>query len=134
MESPTSYVKQEQLKAVNAMRVCRTERLGIDIYVCPKCRKEKQIYHNCKNRFCPTCSWKDTMEWAERIQRRMLRVKHRHIVCTLPHSIHGLIRKNKVLLDALMRSAACATYLWREEELPSACSYDCVMGRHQEEG
>lgn len=112
LESPTSYIKPEQLKAVNAMRVCRTERLGIDVYACPECGEEKRIYHNCKNRFCPTCSWKDTMEWAERIKRRMLRVKHRHIVCTLPHSIHGLIRKNKVLLDALMRSAAFTFKDW----------------------
>lgn len=119
MESPTSYVKPEQLKSVNAMRVCRTERLGIDIYACPECGEEKRIYHNCKNRFCPTCSWKDTMDWAERIRKRMLRVKHRHIVCTLPHSIHPLIRKNKVLLDALMRSAAFTfkDWLWHRHQI-----------------
>ncbi len=101
------------------MRVCRTERLGIDIYACPECGEEKRIYHNCKNRFCPTCSWKDTMEWADRIKRRMLRVKHRHIVCTLPHSIHSLIRKNKVLLDVLMRSAAFTfkDWMWHRHQI-----------------
>jgi len=119
MESPSSYVKPEQLKAVNAMRVCRTERLGIDIYACPECGEEKRIYHNCRNRFCPTCSWKETMDWAERIRKRMLRVKHRHIVCTLPHSIHSLIRKNTVLLDALMRTASFTfkDWLWHRHQI-----------------
>lgn len=36
MESPTEYVKPEQLKAVNAMRVCRTAVLGVDVYACPE--------------------------------------------------------------------------------------------------
>jgi Putative transposase/Transposase zinc-binding domain len=132
MESPASYVKAEQLKAVNALRVCRTERLGIDIYACPDCGEEKRIYHNCKNRFCPTCSWKDTMEWAERIRGRMLRVKHRHIVCTLPHSIHPLIRKNKVLLDSLMRAAAFTFKDWMRHRYQIKIGIICVLHTYGE--
>ena len=71
MESPSEYVKPEQLKAVNAMRVCRTEVLGVDVYSCPDCGDITHKYHNCKNRFCPTCSWQDTVRWAEKVKVKM---------------------------------------------------------------
>lgn len=117
MKSPTEYVKPEQLKAVNAMRVCRTAVLGVDIYACPECGEVTHIYHSCKNRFCPTCSWKDTVKWAEKVKNRMLKVKHRHIVCTLPHSLHPLIKKNEqLLLSSLMRAAAATFKDWFENK------------------
>ena len=107
MKSPKKYVEPEQLKAVNAMRVCRTAVLGIDIHVCSECGEITPIYHSCKNRFCPSCSWGDTLKWAEKIKGKMMKVKHRHIVCTLPHSLHALIKKNrKLLLSAMMRASA----------------------------
>ena len=106
MKSPKEFVKPEQLKAVNAMRVCRTPVLGVDLYACQKCGDITHIYHSCKNRFCPTCSWGDTIKWAEKLKSKMLNVKHRHIVCTIPHSLHPLIKKNRVLLlSALMRAS-----------------------------
>ena len=106
MKSPKEFVQPEQLKAVNAMRVCRTAVLGVDLHACPECGEITHIYHSCKNRFCPTCSWRDTMKWAERIKGKMLNVKHRHIVCTIPHSLHPLIKKNReLLLSVLMRAS-----------------------------
>lgn len=113
MKSPKEYVKPEQLKAVNAMRVCRTAVLGVKEYACPDCGELSKVYHSCKNRFCPTCSWKDTMKWAERIKKRMLKVKHRHIVCTLPHSLHPLLKRNEqLLLSCLMRASAATFTDW----------------------
>src|SRR4030042_3040065 len=115
MECPSEYVEPEQLKAVNAMRVCRTAVLGIDEYACPECGDITQVYHSCKNRFCPTCSWQDTVRWAEKVKSNMLWIKHRHVVCTLPHSLHPLIKKNqKKLLSALMRASARTFQEWFE--------------------
>jgi len=117
MESPTEYVKPEQLKAVNAMRVCRTAVLGVDVYACPECGDITNKYHSCKNRFCPTCSWQDTVRWAEKLKGKMLGIKHRHIVCTLPHSLHPLIKRNeKQLFSALMRSSADTFQDWFEHK------------------
>ncbi len=117
MKSPSKFVEPEQLKAVNAMRVCRTPVLGVDIYACPDCGEVTKVYHSCKNRFCPTCSWKDTMKWAKKIKGKMLKVKHRHIVCTLPHSLNSLIKRNrKLLLSSLMRSAAATFKDWVENK------------------
>ncbi len=106
MKSPKEFVQPEQLKAVNAMRVCRTAVLGVDMHACPDCGEITYTYHSCKNRFCPTCSWGDTIKWAEKIRGKMMNVKHRHIVCTIPHSLHPLIKKNRnLLLSVLMRAS-----------------------------
>lgn len=117
MKSPAKFVRPEELKAVNAMRVCRTAVLGVDEYACPECGEITHIYHSCKNRFCPTCGWKDTIKWAERVKNRMLKIKHRHIVCTLPHSLHPLIKRNEELLfGCLMRAAANTFKNWFENK------------------
>ena len=40
-QSPAEYITPEQYKAVAAIRVCRTEALGVDHYVCPDCGEIK---------------------------------------------------------------------------------------------
>lgn len=106
-QKPKDYITPEQYKAVNALRLCRTEALGIDHYVCEECGEITQVYHSCKNRFCPTCSWQDTLKWAERVKGKMLNLSHRHVVMTLPHGLNSLIKRNrKPLLDLLLRSSS----------------------------
>jgi hypothetical protein len=112
-KSPAEYIQPEQYKAVNAMRVCRTAALGVDLYACPGCGEITEVYHSCKNRFCPTCSWQDTVRWAERVKGQMLNLPHRHAVFTLPHQLIPIIKSNgKELLNILMRTAADTLKDW----------------------
>jgi hypothetical protein len=114
-KSPSKPISQEQYKAVNALRVCRTPALGVDVYACPDCGEISEVYHSCKNRFCPTCSWHDTVKWAEKVKSKMMNLPHRHIVMTLPHQLNGLIKRNgKSLLNILMRTAADTFKDWME--------------------
>lgn len=104
---PNHFIKPEQYKAVNAIRLCRTDALGIDVYACKDCGDTFEIRHNCKNRFCPTCSWKDTLKWGEKMQNLLMNVPHRHVVMTLPHSLNGLVMRNqKALTNALLEISA----------------------------
>jgi len=104
---PKHYIQPEQYKAVQDIRSCRTAALGIDIYTCPQCGETTKVYHNCKNRFCPTCSWNDTVKWAEKIKGNMLNIPHRHVVFTIPHQLNFLILRNKfILLNTLMQTSA----------------------------
>jgi hypothetical protein len=113
VKSPKEYITPEQFKAVAAMRVCRTEALGVDHYACPECGEMSQVYHSCKNRFCPTCSWKDTLLWAEKMKSQMMGIPHRHVVFTLPHQLNNLIKANKSsLLDFLFKAAAESVKDW----------------------
>jgi hypothetical protein len=113
VKSPKHYITPEQYKAVAAMRACRTEALGIDHYACEECGEISKVYHSCKNRFCPTCSWKDTMQWAEKMEDMMLDIPHRHVVFTLPHKLNNIINDNKwELLSVLLKTAAEAIKDW----------------------
>lgn len=113
VKCPRDYIAREQFKAVAAMRVCRTEALGIDHYACPECGEISHVYHSCKNRFCPTCSWKDTLDWAEKIKDEMMDIPHRHVVFTLPHQLNNLIKENKAqLLNSLFKAASESVKDW----------------------
>lgn len=110
---PTKFIRPEQYKAVSAIRVCRTPRLGIEQYVCDDCGEITEISHSCKNRFCPTCSWTDTMIWAEKLVAKMFDLMHRHVVFTIPHQLNGLIKTNdEKLLNILFKAAADTLKDW----------------------
>lgn len=113
VKCPTKPIKQEHYKAVNALRTCRTEVLGKRIYVCPDCGDISESFHSCKHRFCPNCSWNDTIKWAEKAYLKLLNIPHRHAVATLPHALNPLLKKNYELLNnALLRSAADTIKDW----------------------
>ena len=112
-QSPSQFITPVQYKAVNSIRVCRTEALGIDHYACPDCGEITKVYHNCRNRFCPTCSWQDTVKWADKIKSQMLSLAHRHVVMTLPHQLNQLIKDNgSELLSILLRTSADVFKEW----------------------
>ncbi len=120
VKNPKALITPEQYKAVSAICKCRTESLGVDYYVCKECGDISYVYHSCKNRFCPTCSWKDTLDWAEKMKGQMLDIPHRHVVFTLPHKLNNLIRDNKgPLLNILFQTAADAIkdWMWHKYQL-----------------
>jgi hypothetical protein len=107
LSEPHPALSKEQIKAVSSIRVCRTAVLGVDEYVCKGCGQVVAIYHSCRNRFCPTCSWGDTIKWAKKLESQMMDLPHRHVVVTLPHALNGLAKSNgKEILNILMRTAA----------------------------
>lgn len=109
----TTPISKEQFKAARAIQICRTAVLGIDYYACPSCGEVVEVYHNCRNRFCPTCSWSDTVKWASRLNEQLLDLPHRHVVFTLPHLLIGLIKRNKrKLLNTLLRTASSTLKEW----------------------
>jgi hypothetical protein len=115
--NPTKPITYEQYNAVAAMRVCHTAALGVDYFTCEECGDTKEVYHTCKNRFCPTCSWRDTMKWASRIKQSMLNISHRHVVFTLPHALIPLAKGNgKYLLNILLQTASDTFKDWALEK------------------
>jgi len=127
-KNPKKYIESHQYKAANSIMVCRTEALGIEQYVCTECGDVSEIRHNCKNRFCPTCSWLDTVKWAERIKTQMYNIPHRHVVFTLPHSLIPLIEKNpKELYQILQRTSADTFKDWISSKYNLKCGVISVL-------
>jgi hypothetical protein len=108
-KDPKHFIKPEHYKAVRDILSCRTAALGVDIYACPQCGETTEVYHNCKNRFCPTCSWSDTARWARKIKRNMLKIPHRHVIFTIPHQLNPLIKKNESLLLSMQMKVSAET-------------------------
>jgi hypothetical protein len=107
VKDPKERILPEQYRAVNAMLACRTPKLGTDIYKCPDCEKEHYVYHSCRNRFCPTCGYLDTLNWCDSIITKMVNRPHHHVVVMLPSGFRDLARKNrKLVYSMLMYSAA----------------------------
>jgi len=94
LENPKYPISTLQHKAVRAIRQCRTKALGKDVYSCTACGSVVELYFSCKHRFCPTCSWNETKQWASKLYNQLLNVPHRHVVMTLPHKLNPLIRRN----------------------------------------
>lgn len=105
--NPHHPITTVQYKAVDAIRKCRTEALGKNIYTCNDCGHRLEVFHSCKNRFCPNCSWADTVNWANTVYNHLLNVPHRHVVMTLPHSLNYLIRRNnQFFFDTILSVAS----------------------------
>ncbi len=127
-QDPKAFIHPEQYKAVADIRACRTAALGIDIYSCPNCGETTEVYHNCKNRFCPTCSWSDTMRWAEKIKNNMLNMPHRHVVFTIPHALNSLIKRNEYeMLNMQMQASAGTLKEWMENKYGLRCGIISVL-------
>jgi len=127
-QKPEQYITPEQYKAVNAIRVCRTPALGVDVYACEDCGELTEVYHSCKNRFCPTCSWQDTVNWAKKIKLGMMDIPHRHVVFTLPHQLHPVIKANKkALFNILMRTSADTLKDWILHKYKLNCGIIMVL-------
>ena len=124
VKKPTKFILPEVYKAVNAIRVCRTARLGAHVYACPKCGDMAILYNSCKNRFCPTCAWKDTLKWVEGIMKILLKIKHRHVICSVPHALIPLIKKNRQVIHNMIFRASADTFkdwMLAKEQIKTGC-------------
>ena len=98
-----------QYKAMGAIEACRTARLGGHIDQCDSCGHVRISYNSCRNRHCPKCQCLRKEEWLEARKAELLAVKHFHIVFTLPHELHPLLRSNEALTYNILFQAAAQT-------------------------
>jgi hypothetical protein len=79
-----------QLNVLNSLQLCRTAPLGGHKDKCDNntCGHEQYSYNSCGNRHCPKCQLARQMLWAEDRMRDSLRVKHFHIVFTVPDELN----------------------------------------------
>jgi len=85
----------KQLKAIDAIVNCRSERGGYSVYRCPKEQSLVTHYHSCRHRSCWLCAFKQREVWIEKQRQRLLNCPHFHRVFTLPHEYLNLWRYNQ---------------------------------------
>lgn len=85
---------------------CKDINYGHALYVCPDCGEEKRVGFTCKSRLCTSCGKIKTDEWQNEIKETLYKVKHRHIVFTVPEEIRDLFRMDRKMLKTLMDESA----------------------------
>jgi DNA-directed RNA polymerase subunit RPC12/RpoP len=100
-----------QWKVLRAILACRTPALGAHCYRCQDCGREHVQLHSCRNRHCPRCQGSLAAAWLDKQQSALLPVPYFHVVFTLPHCLHPLIRQNRARLYKLLFEGAAQTLL-----------------------
>ncbi|MCD4810943.1 MAG: transposase [Methanosarcinales archaeon] len=96
-------LRQVEIENVERMRLCRTPQNGYRVYQCPKCGSKKYVPFTCKSRLCTSCGTKAANEWAEKINHKLLKVPHRHVVFTIPETLREIFMDpdyQKILFQA----------------------------------
>jgi len=77
------------LKAVQAIRECRTPVYGGHMYGCPDEHFSLVLFNSCKKRNCPTCQNAEIEYWNHVQKHRLLNTGHYHIVFKQPDILHS---------------------------------------------
>ena len=84
-------VLPSHLKAINAIRDCRTPDSG-ELYVqCPDCGHAQWRPLSCGHRSCPKCQNHAVSQWIDRQQGKLLPVPYFMATFTLPYELRSLI-------------------------------------------
>lgn len=99
-------VLPSHVRALSAIRHCRTPALGAHLGVCVRCARRHVLYHSCRHRACPRCGFEQTESWLARQRELLLAAPYFHVTFTLPSELRRLVRSHqRVLIDVLFRAA-----------------------------
>ena len=97
------------LKALTAMRHCRTPEAG-ELYVrCPDCDHATWQPLSCGHRSCPKCQNHETSRWIDRQRNKLLPVPYFMVTFTLPREFRSLAYENQRTVYSLMFSCVSGT-------------------------
>lgn len=90
------------LKALDAIRSCRTPDSG-ELYVqCPECHHAEWRPLSCGHRSCPKCQNHEASEWIDRQQAKLLPVLYFMVTFTLPYELRLLTWHHQKLVYSLL--------------------------------
>ena len=96
-----------KLKAISAIKSCRTASLGAHVDECTSCGHKKISYNSCRNRHCPQCQNLKKEQWINSRQSELINTQYFHVVFTVPNSLNQIIYNNqKILYNLLFKCVA----------------------------
>lgn len=109
-----SYLKKHkvtghQRQVLEAIKDCRTHRMGYYLSECDECGHQEWMYNSCRDRHCPKCQWVDQQAWVEERMHELPKVPYHHVVATLPDQMHNLMLLNKVVIYQIAFEAVAET-------------------------
>jgi len=97
------------LKALNAIRSCRTPDSG-ELYVqCPNCNHAEWRPMSCGHRSCPKCQNHEVSQWIDRQQVKLLPVAYFMVTFTLPYELRSLTWHHQKEVYSILFTCASST-------------------------
>ncbi|MZK54151.1 IS91 family transposase [Clostridium beijerinckii] len=94
---------------------CKDTKYGYIELKCKKCNEIKKIGFTCKSRFCTSCGKVYVDNWIDSMLLKLINVRHRHIVFTIPEELRIYFGKNRNKLKILPQCAAKAVTTWMRD-------------------
>jgi len=97
------------LKALNAIRRCRTPDSG-ELYVqCPNCNHAEWRPLSCGHRSCPKCQNHEASQWIDRQQGKLLPVPYFMVTFTLPYELRSLVWYHQKIVFSILFMCVSST-------------------------
>jgi len=97
------------LKALNAIRSCRTPDSG-ELYVqCPNCNHAEWRPLSCGHRSCPKCQNHEASQWIDRQQGKLLPVPYFMATFTLSYELRSLIWYHQKIVFSILFMCVSST-------------------------
>jgi len=97
------------LRAIDAIRRCRTPDAGGIFVQCPQCGHATWRPQSCGHRSCPQCQNHEASLWLDRQQAKLLPVEYFMATFTLPYELRSRAWENQSLVYDLLFACASST-------------------------
>lgn len=97
-----SKILPSQLKALQALKHCRTEHSPMMRVSCTDCDHQLLVPHSCGHRHCPHCQHHESQQWIENQVRKQLPARYFMITFTLPKELRSLAWQHQKAIYNLM--------------------------------
>jgi len=97
------------LRAIHAIRRCRTPEAGELFMQCPDCGHASWRPRSCGHRSCPQCQNHEASVWLDRQQAKLLPVEYFMVTFTLPHELRSLAWHHQTLVYDLLFACVSST-------------------------
>jgi len=104
-----SRILPGHLRAIEAIRRCRTPQAGQLLVQCTYCGHAMWRPRSCGHRSCPQCQNHETSLWLDRQQAKLLPVDYFMATFTLPYELRFLAWDNQTLIYNLLFACASNT-------------------------
>jgi hypothetical protein len=97
------------LRAIDAIRRCRTPDAGQLLLQCSHCGHTMLQPRSCGHRSCPQCQNHETSLWLDRQHKKLLPVEYFMATFTLPYELRLPAWNHQALVYKLLFACACST-------------------------
>jgi len=104
-----SRLLPSHLRAIDAIRKCRTPEAGQLLVKCSDCSHTTLQPRSCGHRSCPQCQNHETSLWLDRQQAKLLPVDYFMATFTLPYELRSFAWNNQTLVYSLLFACASST-------------------------